>query len=168
MMRHGLVQKVFINGSTGEVRIEDSLRINNTPTGNSSDSVLVKRNSVVYAVARSTVGGTSGTYTPTLTNNSNITTSTATTAKYTRIGNIVTVSGSLYVDFTTSGFVSVELSLPIASDLANDYDVSGTANMAAGAAVMLGETTNDTAKFFMQTSSSADGTFYYTYMYIIN
>jgi hypothetical protein len=48
--------KVFINGGTGEVRISDSLRVNNTPTGNSSDSVLVKRNNVVYAVPQNTVG----------------------------------------------------------------------------------------------------------------
>jgi hypothetical protein len=48
--------KVFINGSTGEMSISDSLRINNTPIGNTSDSVLVKRNNVVYAVPQNTIG----------------------------------------------------------------------------------------------------------------
>jgi lysophospholipase L1-like esterase len=42
-----------VNFGAGAVRIKDSLKIDNTPTGNVSDSILVKRNNVVYAISPS-------------------------------------------------------------------------------------------------------------------
>jgi hypothetical protein len=78
------------------------------------------------ATARTTLGITSGTYTPTLTNVSNVDASTAYTCHYTQIGNIVTVSGRIDVDATGVGFDAViRISLPIASNLTTTEDASG-------------------------------------------
>jgi hypothetical protein len=71
----------------------------------------------------------SGTYTPTLTNDANIDSSTAYTCIYARVGNVVTVSGEFAVDPTSSAVTtSLRMTLPIASNLAATGDCSGVAN----------------------------------------
>lgn len=67
-----------------------------------------------------------GTYTPTLTAINNIDTLTATACQYMRVGSVVTVSGRVSVDCTAAGVATkFAMSLPIASALANDYEVGG-------------------------------------------
>jgi hypothetical protein len=64
----------------------------------------------------------SGTYTPTLTNNANITSSTAYQCQYMRVGNVVTVSGQ--VDITATSVLTLTqliMTLPISSS----FPVSG-------------------------------------------
>ena len=75
---------------------------------------------------------TSGEYTPTLTNDTNISSSTSYTSQYTRVGNIVFISGRADVTPTTGGGTSsrLEVSLPIASNFTAVGDSSGV--MAAG------------------------------------
>jgi hypothetical protein len=69
----------------------------------------------------------SGTYTPTLTNVTNAPTIVANAFQYMRVGNVVTVSGSLNIDPTTASILTeVRISLPIASDLIATTQVSGT------------------------------------------
>ncbi len=70
---------------------------------------------------------TSGIYTLTITNTSNITSTTARTTTYTRVGNTVTVSGWVTIT-TTSNEVATEIgvSLPIASAFTAAYDLSGS------------------------------------------
>jgi len=72
----------------------------------------------------------SGTYTPTLTNYYNISASSFdayTSTKYIRIGNIVTVSGSVIITPTTaSSYVILELSLPIASTNTDQGTLTGS------------------------------------------
>lgn len=59
----------------------------------------------------------SGTWTPTITNGTNIQASTAYNCQYLRIGNIVTVSGRVDIDLTSTAVASnLQMSLPIASD----------------------------------------------------
>jgi hypothetical protein len=69
---------------------------------------------------------TSGTYTPTLTNGTNVDSSTSSVCQYTRIGNIVTVFGKIDVDATTlNSQTDVDISLPIASNFAAVTDLNG-------------------------------------------
>jgi hypothetical protein len=68
-----------------------------------------------------------GTYTPTLTGSTNIAATTAYTCMYQRVNNLVQVWGSLDADPTAAAFTSTDLTitLPIASDIVNVYDLSG-------------------------------------------
>jgi hypothetical protein len=68
----------------------------------------------------------SGTYTPTLTNVTNISASTAYQAQYMRVGSTVTVSGAVDIDPTAAGAMELGLSLPIPSNLGAVEDLAGT------------------------------------------
>jgi hypothetical protein len=94
-----------------------------------------------------------GTYTPTLTNTTNVAGSTSGVFQYMRLGNIVAGSGSIAVDPTTTGLATeIGISLPVASNFASAADLAGTAapngttlaviNEAWG---LSGDTTNDRA-----------------------
>lgn len=110
----------------------------------------------------------SGTYTPTLTNEANITTSTAYQCQYFRVGNIVTVSGKVTIDYTSTGATSMGISLPIASDIANDNEVAGTCNAEVNnGGVIRGDATNNRAQFYIITGSSAGYDYFFTFTYQI-
>src|SRR3990167_484984 len=81
------------------------------------------------ATANATTNVTSGVYTPTLTNVTNIASSTTRQATYIRVGNSVTVAGQVDVDSTTSAGTSSELgiSLPVASGFTTAFQCGGTA-----------------------------------------
>lgn len=67
-----------------------------------------------------------GTYIPVATNITNVASSTAYKARWSRVGNVVMVSGTVDIDPTASGVVALELSLPIASNFVNTLDLAGT------------------------------------------
>jgi hypothetical protein len=95
----------------------------------------------------------SGTYTPTLTNTTNIATSTANSNQYMRVGNTVTVSGSVTVDATTAGAnTQLRMSLPISSTFSGGNNLGGTgASISSGAygnsMAIFAETGTNTAEF---------------------
>ena len=60
----------------------------------------------------------SGTYTPTLTNTTNITSSSAFTFSYMRVGNVVTVQGRVTIVPASAAACELNIALPIASNLA--------------------------------------------------
>lgn len=68
----------------------------------------------------------SGTYTPTLTNVTNIAASTATVCQWMRIGDVVTVSGSVDIDPTAAGACVLRMSLPVASNFTATSQAGGT------------------------------------------
>lgn len=70
---------------------------------------------------------TSGTYTPTLTNTTNVSASTPRLATYNRVGNSVTVAGQLDIDPTAPGATLLGISLPIVSDFTTVYQLGGIA-----------------------------------------
>jgi len=111
----------------------------------------------------------SGTYTPTLTNTTNVAASTAYLCQYMRIGSVVTVSGKVDIDTTSTGNTLLEVSLPIASNLANTQNLAGTfandANDQQGA--IYGNTTNDRAILRYQASSTTNTGFFFTFTYQI-
>lgn len=69
-----------------------------------------------------------GTYTPTLTNDTNLDASTAYQCQYIRVGNVVSVSGKVDVDPTAAGALILFISLPVASDLGALEDCGGAAS----------------------------------------
>lgn len=103
-------------------------------TGNTVDSVTIGGPLAVPSVAiaggSAIAGLDSGTYTPTLTNVANLDASTAWPCQWMRVGTVVTVSGQVDVDPTTTGVsTALGISLPIASNLGSPYDCAGTAAM---------------------------------------
>ena len=71
----------------------------------------------------------SGTYTPTLTNSTNLDASTANVTPWSRNGSVVTVAGTVSIDPTAAGPTATQLgiSLPVASNFANAVQAGGTA-----------------------------------------
>jgi hypothetical protein len=68
----------------------------------------------------------SGTYTPTLTNVTNVASSTAVTCQYMRVGNVVTVSGQVSITATAGAAATVlDMSLPIASAFTLERQAGG-------------------------------------------
>jgi len=92
----------------------------------------------------------SGTYTPTLTNVTNVAASTARLCTWTRVGNSVEVRGQIDIDLTTTLLASeIGVSLPIASAFTTAYQCGGSAAAIAFQAnwAIQADATNDRAKF---------------------
>lgn len=122
------------------------------------------------------IGGTAdnvkgGTYTPTITNGTNISTSTPQLSHYTRTGDEVTVTVAFDATYSGSGGTNLEVSLPISSNLTSVYDLHGSgvqnSNQPTNGIYVLGDTTNDRAQLFYNvpatgTNLGGNITFMYT------
>lgn len=110
-----------------------------------------------------------GIYTPTLTNVTNIAASTAYPCQYISIGSVVTVSGKVDID-PTAGAVASELgmTIPVASNFANDYECSGTGvapsvdGLACGISA---DATNNRAKVSFVSAIVANSSVFFTFTY---
>lgn len=108
------------------------------------------------------------TWTPTLTNGANVAASTAFVCRYVRIGNTVWCSGQVNVDPTAaaSTLTSIDLSLPVASALTNDHQLSGTAvNRLNGPGSIFANPTNDRATLEFLASSAANAAWTFVFCY---
>lgn len=118
-----------------------------------------------YAFADEVV---SGTYTPTLTEVANLDASTAYECQYMRVGNVVTVSGAVDVDpTTTSTTTKLGISLPVASNFANSLDCGGVGHavlFAEGAAIYA-DGTNDRAEMQWLAGDVTDHAVFFTFTY---
>ena len=109
-----------------------------------------------------------GTYTPTLTNGTNVAASTAYQCQYTRIGDVVTVAGRVDIDPTSSSAATIlDMSLPIASNIAATEVLFGTfsAPLASQGGGIYGDATNDTAEFQMFANSASNLAHYFVFVY---
>ena len=115
--------------------------------------------------------GTHGVYTPTLTDVANLDSSTAYPCQWSRSGDVVTVSGRVDVDPTTIfTATTLGISLPIASNFANDYECGGTASHSANAgevAAILADTANDRASMMWATGVTTNGGMWFSFTYRI-
>lgn len=116
---------------------------------------------------------TSGTYSPTGTAVTNVTTATPGTCMYSRIGNIVTVSGAVTVTTTSAtGEAVFDLSFPIASSTTGNADAAGVFStsgdsVAQSSGRIYANATNDRFRFnfFPQTAGTGPYTYYFTAQY---
>lgn len=69
-----------------------------------------------------------GTYTPTLDNTVNVTSSVARLCTYMRVGNVVTVSGQFTITPSSAAAVVLGISLPIATTFTTIYQAGGVAS----------------------------------------
>lgn len=111
-----------------------------------------------------------GQYTPTLTNVTNVSASTAYACNYIRVGTLVSVSGRVDIDQTVPGNMAIGISLPFASDFTDAGDLCGT-----GAGMVVGEepifiradTVNNRADFNGSDTDITNHSHYFMFMYII-
>lgn len=111
-----------------------------------------------------------GTYTPTLFNTTNVASSTAYLCHYSRVGNVVTVSGRVDVTPTAAASTSTSLgiSLPIASNFASSVECTGTAattNIVSVAAGIVGSAGSDRAVVVWLSSSTSAHEMCFTFVY---
>ncbi len=106
----------------------------------------------------------SGTYSPIVTNPTNISTQNVGECQYMRVGNTVTVSGICggYID--SPGFGTFEASLPIASNIGAFEDVAGVCASASGTGYINGVIANNTAMFYLP---ATDDYYSFTFTYQI-
>lgn len=112
----------------------------------------------------------SGTYTPTLTNVTNITSSTAYTFQWMRVGNVVTVSGKVDITNTATGASALGISLPIASSISNEEECVGSAPGATSGILddvgwVVGDATNDRAEMRSTATTTSSHSHYITFTY---
>ncbi len=115
-------------------------------------------------------GLASGTYTPTLTNTTNIAASTAYTAQYMRVGSVVTVSGKVNIDPTAAGAILLEMSLPVASNFSAEEQCGGNATTDTAlddSLAIAAEVTNNRASFHGTAISTVNSVFHFTFTYLV-
>lgn len=112
----------------------------------------------------------SGVYTPTITNGTNVAGSTAFQCQWMRVGNVVTVSGQVNIDPTlASTNTIINMTLPVATDLAAVQDLCGVGVNSAGpeVAMIRGATATDDARFDWVPTSTANTGIIFTFTYLI-
>jgi len=114
----------------------------------------------------------SGTYTPTLTGVTNIAGSTAFQCAWIRVGNVVYVAGQISIDCTLAASTSTEIgvSLPVASNLAADASLAGTAvsdQVASLTGRIKADASNDRARIVFKALSLSNDTYSFTFTYTV-
>lgn len=113
----------------------------------------------------------SGTYTPTLTGDANVSSSTAFVCQYSRVGSLVTVSGKCEVTTTDALPTQLGISLPIASNFAQNYQAAGTSQAdLAGTAVagkVISDASNNRAELQFMGATTTLHTFWFQFSYQI-
>lgn len=111
----------------------------------------------------------SGVYTPTLTNVTNIATSSSGANQYMRVGDTVTVSGQVLIDTTATGDFILRMSLPIASDFSASSRYCGgtfaSLTVYGEAGAVLANAATSTAEFRGKTTSAASQSLSFTFTY---
>lgn len=114
---------------------------------------------------------TSGVYTPTLTDRTNVASKTAYECQYMRVGSAVTVSGKIYLEGTAPGLIQVDISLPIPSDIGTEQDCAGvgsssfTGATSGGHARIYGDPTDNRATFDVEVAVAAGENYSFIFMY---
>jgi hypothetical protein len=117
----------------------------------------------------------SGRWTPTITNGTNVASSTAFSCIYTRVGKVVTCSGRVDITTTAGAPTATDFSitLPIASNLASSVDLQGSGAREAAAPTMYqpvtiaADTANDRAQFYFNSNINASNAVRFTFQYEI-
>jgi hypothetical protein len=113
----------------------------------------------------------SGTYTPTLTNGTNVSSSTAYVCQWKRVGNVVTVSGRVDIDPTATGATVLGISLPVASALTGGLTTCcgmAIAQTVAQYGAITGLTASTRAQLDAIVSSSSNATWAFHFTYVVN
>lgn len=146
---------------------------NRIPTANVAitepDSDLVSRAWFRFFQNLNTID--SGTYTPTLTNTTNIASSTAAACQYTQIYGTVTVSGTVTVTPTIVGACNLKMTMPVASNFTFSGQAAGVmAGTTPGqnrTGAILADVTGQQFEFIFTPVSATSTTYAFTVTYQI-
>jgi hypothetical protein len=163
----GTLTSEFAMGSLGT-----GVVLNTTTTGTPVIATLGSGLSLSGSTLDTASTIASGTYTPTLTNTTNVAASTAYACQYLRIGNTVTVSGKIDVDATTTATISsLKISLPVTSDFTAAENCAGvgsatvTGSLSNQAIPISADTTADKASLDWVVATAANSPIYFTFTY---
>lgn len=143
---------------------------NVTSAGALMDSEVTSLAAIKNAVIPSGMTIEYGTYIPTLDNTTNVAASTAFTNNYVRVGSIVTVSGSVSIDPTTTGATILGMTIPVASNFSSIVHLGGTAVTKAIANTCIAieaDGTNDRASFAFVAVDTSNRTYQFSFTYRI-
>ncbi len=161
--------RVMVSDSTGKLvahaklSLQSDGRLSGTALHNNAGAVTGTTNQYIA----------SGTYTPTLTNTTNIAASTARQCQWIRVGNVVTVSGAVDIDPTTANIATtLGMSLPIASTTGAISNLGGVATGNNATPISLfgiyADTVNNRAKFETSVIGDvANRTYEFTFTYLV-
>ena len=141
-------------------------------TGTTVDSINLQATAV--QINGSTV--TWGTYTPTITNGTNVASSTSDVCQYSRLGAVVTVScGGVLIDPTSSATLTVfSVSLPVASNITASRQVGGGGvfgqdnGSVQNPLYIIGDATNDRAQMAFTSGTANQLGTSFTFTYLVN
>lgn len=154
------------------------------PIGNGTDYTAANITSNGFSIVVTNGAGTinietaqtldQGTYSPTLTSISNVDATTTHLCHYYRVGNVVTVSGAIDIDPTTTATLTqATISLPIASLFADDFELAGTSTTTYGgggvseAATLRADPTNEVAEIRFNAVSTSNQRWFFMFTYRI-
>lgn len=162
-----LTDKLYSTITTGTARKEITM---NDASLTSGTIPVATTNGRLTDSGFTTTNLASGTYSPSLTNTTNVSASTAYVTGYYRIGNSVTVYGKVDIDVTLAASTATELnvSLPIASNMTADEDLGGTAisdSVASLAARIKADATNDRASIVFKAISLTNDSYSFEFSY---
>ncbi|MBY8333108.1 hypothetical protein [Qipengyuania pacifica] len=144
--------------------------VGGTVSGNGVANFVI----VDATIVNEKIGGTSGTYTPVINDTFNLTGTPSATAQWSRVGNIITVSGLVTgVAPTASGNTRFDMSLPIPGNIAGVGELGGagvfySASLRSVAAGIYGDITDEKATFNWNSPVSGSGqsmSFTFQYFY---
>lgn len=170
---------ILMNGSTsGVVTIQTdaaagTYNFNLPTTAGSAGQVLTSQGGGTSAMTWTDATNTGyGFYTPTLTNTTNLASSTAYQLNWYRVGNQVTVFGKVLVDPTTIGATVLSMTLPITSGLTGaDLDGGGTAaspTVTGEAIAIITDAGGSSINFKWLATDISSHTLYFQFSYTIN
>jgi hypothetical protein len=168
----------FYTTPNGSGTLTERMRIDSTGliTVASGSGLSISATDVTGTPAATNGNVFSGTYTPNLTNITNVAASSTGTCQYMRVGNVVTVSGQIAIDPTTaSANTVVRMTLPIASDFSGSSRYCGgtAASVSSGTygqslAIFAHESATGQAEFVGDPTVATSQSYAFSFTYRIN
>lgn len=136
-----------------------------------ADNIVLNSGAEIEFIGDPTGTIASGTYSPTTSNTTNVDSSSASDAQYMRVGDVVTVSGSVSIDPTAAGGTATEMrmTLPISTNsFNNSNEAGGTACTATNdVAAIRAEAATQRVAFVFNSGHTAARTYRYSFTYQI-
>jgi len=155
--------------NTGGLYQQGSFRLGGTRVATSNDVKLLVKGESDSTVAQLDFPIVQSTYSVTLTNTTNIASSSTNTTYYERRGSVVHVWGTFTAAATTGSTVcEMGFSLPVTSGFTNVFDLGGSGSSDTSPVKIIADVTNDRATFRWTppNTTSTDYSFHLTYWII--